>query len=221
TVSACGWSFRAGARGSRRRCKRGWAGIARWKRSSAAAASTTAITSSKCSSTTRPAPGPPAGTGPRRRPGETRMTVVGSGVRPRKGTGNDTRRLVRVLELRCAEGSGGGPEKTILRGTARTDRQRFAVTVCYLRNVQDDAFDLDLRAAGLGLDFVEIHHRGACDAAVLPALRRLVRARGIDIIHAHDYKTNLLALLAARLDGVLSLSTAHGWTGQSWRERWA
>jgi glycosyltransferase involved in cell wall biosynthesis len=129
-------------------------------------------------------------------------------------------RPIRILELRCADGSGGGPEKTILLGSARTDPERFQITVCYLRDAHDTAFDIDQRAARLGLDFVELRQRHALDTAIVPALRRLQRQRGIDLVHAHDYKSNLLALLLADWDGVIPLSTAPGWTGHSWREQW-
>jgi len=37
---------------------------------------------------------------------------------------------IRILELRSVRGTGGGPEKTILLGAARSDPSRFAVTVC-------------------------------------------------------------------------------------------
>ena len=37
-------------------------------------------------------------------------------------------RRVRVLELRSARGTGGGPEKTILNGAALADPARYAVT---------------------------------------------------------------------------------------------
>ncbi len=127
---------------------------------------------------------------------------------------------IRILELRCADGAGGGPEKTILLGTARTDSSRYRITVCYLRNAHDAAFDIHERAARLGIDYVELRQRHALDPTVVPSLRRLVREREIDLVHAHDYKTNLLALLLARREGVIPLSTAHGWTGHSWRERW-
>ncbi len=127
---------------------------------------------------------------------------------------------IRILELRCADGAGGGPEKTILLGTARADPARFAITVCYLRHAHDPAFDIHQRAARLGIDYVELRQRHALDPAVVPALRKLVRERQIDLVHAHDYKTNLLALLLADWEGVAPLSTAHGWTGHSWREQW-
>lgn len=128
-------------------------------------------------------------------------------------------RAIRILELRSVRGTGGGPEKTILRGAARTDPARFAVTVCYIRDRRDDVFALEGLAASLAVDYVEIPERHSFDPAVWPPLRRLVRDRHIDIVHAHEYKTDLLALMLARAEGIIPLSTAHGWTGHSRRER--
>jgi glycosyltransferase involved in cell wall biosynthesis len=127
-------------------------------------------------------------------------------------------RPIRVLELRSVWGTGGGPEKTILLGTARTDRSRFAITVCYLRDARDPVFSIDNRAANLPVDYTEIVERHSFDPAIWTALRRIVRERQIDILHAHDYKTNVLAALVQRVDGVAAMSTVHGWTGRSRRE---
>jgi glycosyltransferase involved in cell wall biosynthesis len=126
---------------------------------------------------------------------------------------------IRILELRTVRGTGGGPEKTILLGSARTDPRRFGVVVCYLRDSSDTLFGIDERAAALNLDYVSIVEHGRFDRAVLGQLRRLVRERKIDIVHAHDYKTDLLALFLARLESVIPLTTAHGWTGHSPIER--
>jgi glycosyltransferase involved in cell wall biosynthesis len=126
---------------------------------------------------------------------------------------------VRILELRCAEGAGGGPEKTILLGAARSDPARFAVTVCYIRESGDPAYGIDARARRLGVDYVEVTQRGRLDWGAWRRLRQRVRQGRYDIVHAHDYKTDLLALLLARAEGVAPLATAHGWTGHSRRER--
>lgn len=126
---------------------------------------------------------------------------------------------IRVLELRSVRGTGGGPEKTILLGAAQADPRRFAVTVCYVRDARDDVFAIGARAARLGIDYVEIRERHSLDPSIWPALRALVRARRIDIVHAHEYKTDLLALLLARVEGVTPLATVHGWSGSSLRER--
>lgn len=126
---------------------------------------------------------------------------------------------VRVLELRSVRGTGGGPEKTILLGAAGADPARVAVTVCYIRDARDRVFAVGDRAAMLGVDYVELRERHSMDPHIWRRLRRLAGERGVDIVHAHDYKTDLLAWLLARRTGVALLSTAHGWTGHSLRER--
>src|SRR4030095_10162270 len=101
-----------------------------------------------------------------------------------------------------------------------SDPREYAFTVCYLRDQRDGIFGVDNRAAQAGVDYVEVLEKHSFDPGVWPQLRRLIRERAIDIIHSHDYKTNLLALLLSRAAGVAALSTVHGWTGHSFRERW-
>lgn len=127
-------------------------------------------------------------------------------------------RPVHVLELRSVRGTGGGPEKTIFAGALRAD-PRFHVTVCYIRDRRDETFALDQLASRLGVDYVEVYERHSFDPSIWRQLRRLVCDRRIDIIHAHEYKTDLLSLLLARSTDTIPLSTVHGWTGNAWRER--
>jgi glycosyltransferase involved in cell wall biosynthesis len=126
---------------------------------------------------------------------------------------------IRVLELRSVWGTGGGPEKTILLGAARSNPSRYAVTVCYIRDARDTVFAIDKKAGDLPIDYVEVVERHSFDRSIWPVLRRLVRNRHIDIVHAHDYKTDVLVWLLHRAEGVIPLSTAHGWAGHSRRER--
>jgi glycosyltransferase involved in cell wall biosynthesis len=129
-------------------------------------------------------------------------------------------RPINVLELRSVRGTGGGPEKTILQSAARTDPSRFRVVVCYVRDRRDEVFAIDAKAAALGVQYVDVWERHSFDPAVWPALRRLIREHRIDIVHSHDYKTNLLAYLLGKAAGIVPLSTVHGWTGHSPRERY-
>jgi glycosyltransferase involved in cell wall biosynthesis len=80
-------------------------------------------------------------------------------------------------------------------------------------------FSIDRHASLLPIDYVEIMERHSFDRSVLPALRRLVRERRIDIVHAHDYKTDVLAWWLHRVERVIPMSTAHGWAGHTRRER--
>jgi glycosyltransferase involved in cell wall biosynthesis len=126
---------------------------------------------------------------------------------------------IRILELRSVRGTGGGPEKTILLG-AKMSAPHFSITVCYLRDQRDQVFGVDDRAAKAGVDYVELLEKHSFDTGIWPQLIRLIREREIDLVHAHEYKTNLLALLLSRFAGVKALSTVHGWTGHSFKERW-
>ncbi len=126
---------------------------------------------------------------------------------------------IRVLELRSVRGTGGGPEKTILLSAAMANRERVHVTVCYLRDERDNIFRIHERAAATGVDYVEVSERHSFDPKAWTTLKALIAERRIDLLHAHDYKTDLLALLLSRKTGVRALATAHGWTGHSTRER--
>ncbi len=128
-------------------------------------------------------------------------------------------RPVHILELRSVRGTGGGPEKTILLGAAQSDPQQFDVTVCYIRDERDDVIAIDTRAARLGVKYCEIRERHSFDHRIWPALRQLIRTHAVDVVHAHDYKTDLLALLLARAEGITPLATVHGWIGAARRDQ--
>jgi glycosyltransferase involved in cell wall biosynthesis len=124
-----------------------------------------------------------------------------------------------VLELRSVRGTGGGPEKTILRGAAGASGRGIAVTVCYIRDGRDRIFAIDQRADAHHVEYVEVAERHSFDLRAWADVRRLVRDRRFDLVHAHDYKTDLMALYLARAERVAVVATAHGWTGHSPRER--
>jgi glycosyltransferase involved in cell wall biosynthesis len=126
---------------------------------------------------------------------------------------------IRILELRSVLGSGGGPEKTILLGTARSDASQFQITVCYLRSAQDKAYELDQRARAIGVRYEEISERRSFDPAIWSQLTQITKHAQAQIVHSHDYKTDALAWFLGRRTAIKPLATAHGWTGHSTRER--
>lgn len=134
-------------------------------------------------------------------------------------TADSIARPLNILELRSVHGTGGGPEKTILLGAARADTSRVNVIVCYVRDQRDQVFGLDQWARSLGVNYVEVRERHSFDFSLLARLIAVVRNYAIDIVHSHEYKTDLLAWLLAKRTGIVPLATAHGWTGQTTRER--
>jgi glycosyltransferase involved in cell wall biosynthesis len=115
-------------------------------------------------------------------------------------------------------GTGGGPEKTILHGAALAAPD-IHVIVCYIRDRRDKVFSLGERAAALGVRYLEVEEKHSFDRGAWNALQDVIRTNHIDIVHAHEYKTDFLALRLASRTGVIPLSTVHGWSGYSWRER--
>ena len=127
---------------------------------------------------------------------------------------------IKVLELRSVRGTGGGPEKTIMFGAAQADRSRFDITVCYIRDARDEVYKLDATATKLPIDYVEVRERNSFDPGIWAQLRQIIRDRAIDIVHAHEYKTDAIAWLLGRRAGIVPLATAHAWTGNTARERY-
>lgn len=124
-------------------------------------------------------------------------------------------RRITILELRTVTGSGGGPEKTILQSARLADTSRFNVVLAYIRNIRDPAFTVARRADELGVRFHDMPERGALDPTTPARLISLIRSEKVDIVHAHDYKSNLLAVLLRPFLRYKLVSTTHGWVTKS------
>jgi glycosyltransferase involved in cell wall biosynthesis len=126
---------------------------------------------------------------------------------------------VRVLALRSVDGAGGGAEAVVLRTAARLDPTQVRMVVCCIRRTGDAAYDFDRRAAALGIDYCEVEQKSILARGVLPALRKIVVQRQIQIVDAQDYKATFFAFCLAHSLGVTPVATLHGWSGHHWRER--
>lgn len=118
---------------------------------------------------------------------------------------------INILEFRSVVGSGGGPEKTILVGATKMDHARFNVVVAYMRNADDPAYTIDRRAQDLGVNFYDLPERCSLDPNSIARLWRIIAREKIDIVHAHDYKTDVFALILRPFLRFKLVSTAHGW----------
>lgn len=121
---------------------------------------------------------------------------------------------IRLLELRNTYKWGGGPDKTVLLSAQRHNRTLVDVVVAYIRDVRDTEFSITDKARARGLTFYEIEEHGKFDFRVLHALRKIVLQHNINLIHGHDYKSDLFAYLLRRQLGhrrLAVLSTMHGW----------
>jgi glycosyltransferase involved in cell wall biosynthesis len=133
----------------------------------------------------------------------------------------------RILHLRTVSGRGGGPEKTLLN-SPRFLEGAYQLRLLYVRPHGDRDYNMPERARRMGVDLVDVPEHGAADPRTVIAILRQVNSFQPDILHAHDYKTNLLALLLGRLFGIRVITTLHGYVTRGGRleayyqlDRWA
>jgi len=125
----------------------------------------------------------------------------------------------RVLHLRTVTGHGGGPEKTLLNSPRFIDPE-YELRLAYVRPAGDRKYDLPERAARLGVRLLDVPERGPVDPRTFWRLAAEIRRFRPDILHPHDYKTNVLAVLLARMFRVKLVTTLHGYVTIGGRLDW-
>lgn len=125
----------------------------------------------------------------------------------------------RVLHLRTVCGKGGGPEKTLLT-TPRFLGSDYDVRLAYLRPACDPDYDMPERAREAGATLVDIPEHGPLDPRSMLRLTREIRRFRPQVLHAHDYKTNVLSVTLGTLFGIPAITTMHGYGLGGGRLRW-
>jgi glycosyltransferase involved in cell wall biosynthesis len=132
-----------------------------------------------------------------------------------------------VLHLRTVTGRGGGPEKTLLT-SPRFIGDGYDLRLAYIRPVDDKLYDMPMRAAKAGATLVDIPERHGLDPRTWRRLVDEIKQSRPAILHAHDYKTNVLAVLLGRRFGLPVMTTMHGYVSRGTRlnfyyrvDRWA
>jgi len=127
---------------------------------------------------------------------------------------------ITILHTRTVTGSGGGPDKTILRSAALLDDSKYRAVAAYLHPAGDRGIDaLRGTAARFGMDMHTIPERGPVDWRAVRLMRDLCKRLHVQVWHAHDYKTDILGRLISRWHPMKLVTTMHGFTGETWRTR--
>ena len=125
-----------------------------------------------------------------------------------------------VLHARILSGSGGGPDKTIMRSARYVDPARLRMGAVYIHPRHDPGIErIRQQAWGSDCRLWEVAERGPFDFRTLRSLIHLCRQQHVTIWHAHDYKTDVLGLLIRRFWPMKLITTVHGFTRETWRTR--
>ncbi len=130
--------------------------------------------------------------------------------------GGAPHRPLHVLHLRDTE-RVCGPGKTILETVTLNDDPGVRYTVAAFGDPLQNAFLA--RLAGRPCTVVGMPSARAGLGRTAAFVADLVRREGVDIIHAHDFKTDLLGTLAARRVPVKLMTTVHGFIQISWKSK--
>lgn len=126
----------------------------------------------------------------------------------------------KVLHVRVVTGCGGGPEKTILRSPRYADPNRYQMAAAYIYPQGDPGMCVIRQIAkSLKCPLYEVSESHALDHNTIGAMIELCRDLKIDIWHGHDYKSNLFGLIVKHFHPMKLVTTAHGFTRETWRTR--
>ena len=125
-----------------------------------------------------------------------------------------------VLHVRVVSGSGGGPDKTILRSARYVDPRGLRMAAAYIHPRHDPGFEtIRAHARRWNCPLHGIGESGPVDPRTVSRLLRLCRDQRVAVWHGHDYKSNLLGLLLRPFWPMKLVTTAHGWTRETRRTK--
>jgi glycosyltransferase involved in cell wall biosynthesis len=118
--------------------------------------------------------------------------------------------MIKVLHLRDTD-KLCGPGKTILETASRIDQSRFKLSVgLFLRTPEDTNYYREILESR-GIEVIPIVAKSQFSIEMMKTMIGIIRDNDFDIVHAHDYKTDILTTLISRSIKIPTMTTAHGW----------
>lgn len=124
----------------------------------------------------------------------------------------------RVLDLRDSPWVDG-PGRTILDTASMVDPGRYRIVVGAFSGDRHGEHAYLAEAVRRRLETYPIAEKRALDPDVLRQIMSWCRSNAIDIIHTHDFRSDLYGLVAARRLGIPAVSTCHGWIANDLKGR--
>ena len=123
-----------------------------------------------------------------------------------------------ILHTRVVEGSGGGPDKTILNSPRYLSRGGYRALCAFMRHPEDSRFsEIEDRAVQWDAPLVGIDDTGPFDYRIPGRFLEVCQRVGPAIWHGHDYKSNLMGLIVGRSYPMHLVTTVHGWVKRTWK----
>ncbi|WKZ32639.1 MAG: glycosyltransferase [Thermodesulfobacteriota bacterium] len=122
-----------------------------------------------------------------------------------------TRHILHLIDTSTLS----GPGKTIYNSCRFEDGSRYVKSVSVFTSGAVNDYVSFLRKSGItAIELAENRANLPKLFTYIPAaleLRRIIRERNVDLLHAHGYKADILGLLASRMSGIKIVTTLHGY----------
>lgn len=125
---------------------------------------------------------------------------------------------IRVLHVRTSAGLYGA-ERVILNLVGHVDRARCELLLACVSERDGDGEPFARCARSAQVPVLSVRSRRKLDWHVVATLRRIIRTERVQIVHAHDFKGDLYAVLASVGLPVKRVVSAHGTTRDSTSRR--
>jgi glycosyltransferase involved in cell wall biosynthesis len=118
---------------------------------------------------------------------------------------------IRVLQLGNPTGLYGA-ERWILALAKHLRPDQVESIVGTIKDAPGDMPPLCRQASAMGLRTEVFESHGKLSLGAVRLINTFIRANGVDILHTHGYKTDILGWRAARGTGCKVVATPHGWS---------
>jgi glycosyltransferase involved in cell wall biosynthesis len=118
----------------------------------------------------------------------------------------------RVLHLVSSNGLFGA-EKVLLDIARFNNQNGTDVIVGAIKNSHNPHTEVVSEAERLGLETAIFESNGRMDPETMLQIKKYIRENRIDIVHTHNYKSDMLGFLATRFTDAKWIATNHVWHG--------
>lgn len=125
---------------------------------------------------------------------------------------------IRVLDLRDSPWVDG-PGRTVLDTASAIDSSRCQLVVVAYTGKGSGENDYILEARRRELCVETVVEAGAFDPRIIGQLIELIDGYSVDILHTHDFRSNVLGLYCAKRSRIPIIATCHGWIANDLKGR--
>ncbi|MCK5580808.1 MAG: glycosyltransferase [Candidatus Omnitrophica bacterium] len=118
---------------------------------------------------------------------------------------------MKILHL-ISSGGFFGAEQVLLSLGKALQQQGNDVVVGALNDLRDPHLEIVEQAQKAGIETVTFDSRGRIDFKTIATLRKYLKENNIEVLHTHNYKSNLVGMLAAKASRTVLVATVHGYT---------